>query len=55
VFGARGFYVSATRATHRVDVFTNNKQVARELVGRAQEKYSAVEELTRFERERELS
>jgi ATP-dependent exoDNAse (exonuclease V) alpha subunit len=53
VFGARGFYVSATRATHHVDVFTNNKQVARELVGRAQEKYSAVEELTRYGRQLE--
>lgn len=47
IFGARGFYVSATRATHGVDVFTNNKQVARDLVGTAQEKYSAVEELQR--------
>jgi conjugative relaxase-like TrwC/TraI family protein len=53
VFGARGFYVSATRATHNVDVFTNNKQVARELVSKAQEKYSAVEELTRYGRQLE--
>jgi hypothetical protein len=53
VFGARGFYVSVTRATHEVDVFTNNKQVARELVGQAQEKYSALEELTRYGRQLE--
>lgn len=45
IFGDRGFYVAATRATHDFKVYTNDKQGVSELVGIHQDKTSALEEM----------
>lgn len=47
VFGNRSFYVGATRASHDVQIYTNNKDMARRAVGVEQDKSSAVETLNR--------
>lgn len=45
IFGDRGFYVAATRATHDFKVYTNDKQGVSELVGIHQDKTSALDEM----------
>jgi conjugative relaxase-like TrwC/TraI family protein len=45
IFGARSFYVGATRATHEMVLYTNNTEKAGELVTKAQDKTSAMETL----------
>lgn len=45
VFGDRSFYVGATRASHELKIYTNDKQVAAMAVAAKQDKTSAVETL----------
>jgi ATP-dependent exoDNAse (exonuclease V) alpha subunit len=47
VFGERSFYVSATRATHELSIYTNSKDLAAAVVTGKQDKTSAVETLQR--------
>ncbi|WP_232096608.1 hypothetical protein [Denitratisoma oestradiolicum] len=49
VFGDRSFYVGATRASHELRIYTNNKDVAAQAVAAKQDKTSAVETLRRHE------
>lgn len=43
VFGDRSFYVGATRATHEMRIYTNDKQAAAQAISVHQDKTSAVE------------
>jgi hypothetical protein len=43
VFGSRSFYVGTTRASHELQVYTNDKSLAQEAVAGEQDKTSAVE------------
>lgn len=43
VFGSRSFYVGATRASHDLQVYTNDKELAAEAVIGKQDKTSAIE------------
>jgi type IV secretory pathway VirB9-like protein len=45
VFGDRSFGVGATRASHEMMIYTQDKEVAAALVGAKQEKLSAVENI----------
>lgn len=50
VFGDRSFYVGATRASHELRIYTNDKAVAAKAVAAKQDKTSAVETLRQHER-----
>lgn len=50
VFGDRSFYVGATRASHELRIYTNDKAVAARAVAAKQDKTSAVETIQRHER-----
>lgn len=50
VFGDRSFYVGATRASHELSIYTNDKAVAAKAVAAKQDKTSAVETIQRHER-----
>lgn len=43
VFGDRSFYVGATRASHEMGIFTNNKGITQRAIAGKQDKSSAVE------------
>jgi hypothetical protein len=43
VFGDRSFYVGATRASHELRIYTNDKAMAARAVTARQDKTSAVE------------
>lgn len=47
VFGDRSFYVGATRASHELRIYTNDKGVAAQAVAGKQDKTSAVETIRR--------
>lgn len=50
VFGDRSFYVGATRASHELRIYTNDKAVAAKAVAAKQDKTSAVETIRKHER-----
>jgi len=50
VFGDRSFYVGATRASHELSIYTNDKAVAAKAVAAKQDKTSAVETIQRHGR-----
>ena len=50
VFGDRSFYVGATRASHELRIYTNDKTVAAKAVAAKQDKTSAVETIRQHER-----
>ncbi|MCW5323690.1 conjugative relaxase [Verminephrobacter aporrectodeae subsp. tuberculatae] len=50
VFGNRSFYVGATRASHELRIYTNDKAVAARVVAAKQDKTSAVETIWQHER-----
>lgn len=50
VFGDRSFYVGATRASHELRIYTNDKTVAAKAVAAKQDKTSAVETIQNHER-----
>lgn len=50
VFGDRSFYVGATRASHELHIYTNDKTVAARAVAAKQDKTSAVETIQNHER-----
>jgi conjugative relaxase-like TrwC/TraI family protein len=45
VFGNRSFYVGATRETHALEIYTDDKNAARQAVAQTQDKSSSVERL----------
>ncbi len=51
VFGDRSFYVGATRASHELRIYTNDKTMAARAVAARQDKTSAVETIQRHQRE----
>lgn len=51
VFGDRSFYVGATRASHELRVYTNDKEAAAAAVAGKQDKTSAVETIQRHTQE----
>lgn len=50
VFGDRSFYVAATRASHELRIYTNDKAVAAKAVAGKQDKTSGVQTIQRHER-----
>jgi conjugative relaxase-like TrwC/TraI family protein len=49
VFGDRSFYVGATRASHELKIYTNDRETAAQLVAGGQDKSSVTESLGRGE------
>ena len=49
VFGDRSFYVGATRASHELRIYTNDKALAARAVAAKQDKTSAVETIRQYE------
>ena len=45
VFGERSFYVGVTRASHQLAIYTNDKNMAAQIVGAKQDKSSVLETL----------
>ena len=50
VFGDRSFYVGATRASHELHIYTNDKAMAERAVAARQDKTSAVETIQRHQK-----
>lgn len=53
VFGDRSFYVGVTRATHELEIYTNNKERAEMAVSTHQDKTSAVEIIKQAEKQQQ--
>ncbi len=52
IFGARSFYVGATRASHTLKIYTNNKAQAAQVISAHQDKTSAVEVIQEAQKSR---
>lgn len=48
IFGRRSFYVGATRASHELRVYTNDKAMAAQIVAGEQDKTSAVQTISQY-------
>ena len=47
VFGERSFYVGVTRASHKLAIYTNDKNMAAQIIGAKQDKSSVLETLNK--------
>ncbi len=52
IFGARSFYVGATRASHTLKIYTNDKAKAAQVISAHQDKTSAVEVIQKAQKSR---